>query len=213
MEHSNLTRRKFLNKTTCGIAASSLFILPHANTSPLPTSQSINTNVFGGREGYTPHISIMISMMDWMRGVVMNQVDGMSMKDLDYLHDENSNTVGAMLLHLAATEKYYQLNTLDNMEWDSWSDKVKAEWDTPMELGERGRQIIKGHPLSYYQDKLNAVRDRTKEELKKKDDNWIFYTDEDWFWGPTNNYCKWFHVVEHESNHNGQIKYVGSRAT
>jgi hypothetical protein len=21
----------------------------------------------------------------------------------------------------------------------------------------------------------------------------------------TNNYCKWFHVVEHESNHNGQI--------
>lgn len=29
--------------------------------------------------------------------------------------------------------------------------------------------------------------------------------------GPTNNYCKWFHVCEHESNHNGQIKFLKSR--
>jgi hypothetical protein len=26
-----------------------------------------------------------------------------------------------------------------------------------------------------------------------------------WFWGPTNNLCKWFHVCEHESHHLGQI--------
>ena len=32
--------------------------------------------------------------------------------------------------------------------------------------------------------------------------------DPDWPWGPTNNFCKWFHVCEHESNHNGQIKWI-----
>jgi hypothetical protein len=35
--------------------------------------------------------------------------------------------------------------------------------------------------------------------------------DEKWYWGPTNNYCKWFHVCEHESNHNGQIKWIRGR--
>ena len=35
--------------------------------------------------------------------------------------------------------------------------------------------------------------------------------DKTWPWGPTNNYCKWFHVCEHESNHNGQIKWIKSR--
>ena len=30
-------------------------------------------------------------------------------------------------------------------------------------------------------------------------------------WGPTNNYCKWFHVCEHEANHNGQIKFLKGR--
>ena len=28
---------------------------------------------------------------------------------------------------------------------------------------------------------------------------------------PTNNYAKWFHVCEHESNHNGQIKWIAGR--
>ena len=35
--------------------------------------------------------------------------------------------------------------------------------------------------------------------------------DNHWPWGPTNNYCKWFHVCEHESNHNGQIKWIKGR--
>ena len=35
--------------------------------------------------------------------------------------------------------------------------------------------------------------------------------DKEWGWGPTNNYCKWFHVCEHESNHNGQIKFLKKR--
>jgi hypothetical protein len=30
-------------------------------------------------------------------------------------------------------------------------------------------------------------------------------------WGATNDYRKWFHVREHESNHNGQIKFLAKR--
>jgi hypothetical protein len=35
--------------------------------------------------------------------------------------------------------------------------------------------------------------------------------DAKWYWGPTNNYCKWFHVCEHESHHLGQIAFLKSR--
>ena len=48
-------------------------------------------------------------------------------------------------------------------------------------------------------------------EFRKRDDSWLMSVDKDWPWGPTNNYCKWFHVCEHESNHNGQIKLLAKR--
>jgi len=212
MKQPELSRRKFLDKTkVCGLGAAGLMFAPQRQPSKLSVAQSENQNVFGPRTGYTPHISNLVSMMNWMRSTILRPVQGMSIKDLDYLHDENSNSIGAMLLHLAATEKYYYLNTFENKRWGSWDAKVASEWDTPMNLGERGRQMIKGNPLDFYLEKLNSIRENTLAGLKEKDDDWLFYTDENFVWGPTNNYCKWFHVVEHESNHNGQMKYVSSR--
>ena len=80
-----------------------------------------------------------------------------------------------------------------------------------MELGEEGRKAIKGHDLKFYLDTLSEVRDNTIAEFKKRDDQWLMTVDEKWYWGPTNNYCKWFHVCEHESNHNGQMKWIRGR--
>jgi len=65
--------------------------------------------------------------------------------------------------------------------------------------------------LDYYLNILNETREQTLAEFRKRDDNWLMTVDKDWGWGPTNNYCKWFHVCEHESNHNGQIKFLKSR--
>ena len=64
----------------------------------------------------------------------------------------------------------------------------------------------------YYLDKLKEVREHTLTELAKRDDAWLMQVDPDRVRGePTNNYCKWFHVCEHESNHNGQIKWIKGR--
>jgi hypothetical protein len=49
------------------------------------------------------------------------------------------------MLHLAATETYYQLNTFEGKRWDSWPDSVKQQWDAAMNLGDAGRKTIKGH--------------------------------------------------------------------
>jgi hypothetical protein len=81
-----------------------------------------------------------------------------------------------------------------------------------MRLGEKARKSIKGNNLDYYLTILLETRSKTIEELRKRDDDWLALVDSAGFQGmPTNNYCKWFHVCEHESNHNGQIKWIKNR--
>ena len=200
-------RRNFLAATAALTAGISAFTF-----SPSPAwSKDEDVNILGPKPGYSPQIGTLVSEMTWMRMVVLMSVKGMSQKDLDHLFDANANTIGALLLHLAATETYYQLNTFDGKAWDSWPDSVKQKWDTPMNLGEPARKAIKGNNLDYYLNILGEAREHSLAEFRKRDDAWLLSVDKGWPWGPTNNYCKWFHVCEHESNHNGQIKFLAKR--
>lgn len=211
-------RREFL-KTTTKVTGSTLLSLPLVDAcvnevsqaiSPLPQSTS-NINIVGPREGYTPHVGTLVSMLNWMREVVLQPVRGMSVSDLDFLLDEDSNSIGAMLWHLAATERFYQINTFDGKRWEGLSSADADKWDYASNLGDNGRRHIKGYDLDFYLDLLDNVRNFTLEELKSKDDDWLMIADSNFWSSPTNNYCKWFHVCEHESNHNGQFKYIRSR--
>lgn len=204
-------RRSFIKSGSAAIATSSLIGIHQSNDPCGKKTKLSEENIVGPKEGYAPHIGALVSMMNWMRGVVLQPVRGMSTAELDYLHDEDSNSIGSMLWHLAATERFYQLNTFENRSWGDWPQKDADEFEIAMSLGDRGRSTIKGNSLDFYLEKLERVRDYSLEELKKRDDEWLLKPDQGWGWGPTNNYCKWFHVVEHESNHNGQIKYIRSR--
>lgn len=200
-------RRSFLKTTAAAAAGFSGLTLG----TTLAWSEDSDVNIIGPKPGYSPQIGTMVSMLTWMRMVVLGSVKGMTQKDLDYLFDPNANTIGALLLHLAATETYYQMNTFDAKKWGTWPDSVKQKWDVPMGLGEPARKAIKGNPLDYYLDILKETRERSLAEFRKRDDSWLMAVDKDWPWGPTNNFCKWFHVCEHESNHNGQIKFLMKR--
>ena len=204
------SRRSFIRKSsllTLGLSSVSLHGLKAGPTKYPPD----NLYLIGPREGYTPQIGTLLSTMTMMRKWLIETVSDLSIEALDFQLDEKSNSIGAMLLHLAATEKYYQLNTFDGMEWGSWSEEVKKEWDIPMGLGEKARETIKGHEAGYYIDKLNQVRAVTEKEFSKRDDDWIMKSEPFFEDKPTNNYCKWFHVCEHESNHRGQIKFLLKR--
>jgi hypothetical protein len=199
------TRRHFL-KGGVGLA----FVL-----SPIPVLGSSaaadeQTWVVGPQPGFTPEIGTLTSMLAFTRRQVVYNVKGLSQQDLDFLLDDKANTIGALLLHLAATETYYQLNTFGGMKWDSWSDDIKKKWDIPMNLGDAARKAIKGNSLDYYLDALYQVREKSLAEFRKRDDKWLasLVKEEDF---SANNYAKWFHVAEHESNHDGQIKFLKNR--
>ena len=202
-------RRNFLK--SCGMAtvATGMTTIAYAQ-GPLVTQRD-NINEVGPKPGYRPQIGTLVSMLNWMRDVILGPVSRMGVEELDFVLDDNANSIGAMLLHLAATERFYQLNTFDGRSWGDWPAEDRNRFSVAMSLGDRGRREIKGNELSFYLDTLEEVRARTLKELASRDDEWLLSVDHNWGWGPTNNYCKWFHVCEHESNHNGQIKFVRSR--
>ncbi len=201
-------RRSFIKSTASALTG----VAGMGILSPTDSLNNIDEgiHIIGPKAGFSPHVGTLYSMMTWMRTIMLLTVKGLSVKELDYLHDPESNTIGAMLLHLAATERQYQLLTMD-LDLDfKGSDAVN--WDAGMRLGDKGRAQIKGHTLAYYLDILDTTRARTETAFQKLDDEWLFKEDPSGFQGePTNNYCKWFHVCEHESNHNGQMKWIKSR--
>ena len=200
-------RRAFL-KTSAAIATclSSLAISPEP-----AAAQDDHALIVGPKPGFTPEIGTLTSMLAFTRTQVLENVKGLSQQDLDFLLDGKANTIGALLLHLAATETYFGLNTFGGMKWDSWPDEIKKKWDIPMKLGEPARKAIKGNSLDYYLNILNETRTKNLAEFRKRDDKWltVIETYDNGF--KRNNYAKWFHVAEHESNHDGQIKFLKRR--
>lgn len=197
-------RRNFL-KFSAAIASG----VSGLSLSPQPAlAQDDDSWVVGPKKGYTPEIGTLVSMLAFTRRQVLNNVKGLSQSDLDFLLDGKANTIGALLLHLAATETYYGMNTFGNTKWGSWPEDVKKKWDVPMNLSEPARKAIKGNSLDYYLNALHESREKNLAEFRKRDDQWLATLDTEF---GANNYGKWFHVAEHESNHDGQIKFLKNR--
>lgn len=202
LNHAVPSRRHFFQSAL----ASALVLSPAARTA------GAEPNVLGPVAGYYPQIGTLVAEMTWVRDTVYRSVQGMTLDQVDFLLDNKANRIGALLLHLAATEKLYQLNTFDGVGLQQL-EKGSAfkDWAVAMELGEPARKTIKGHTLDYYLKTLRDLREKTLAELRKRDDRWLMLVDKTWPWGPTNNLCKWFHVCEHESHHDGQIGLLRAR--
>jgi hypothetical protein len=205
-----MSRRSFVS---AGAATIALALSEAAPLSAAPDAPPTGPNMLGPLPGYSPQIGAFVSQLTWMREMngVLTATKKLTQTDLDYLFDKDANTIGALMLHLAATETYYQMNTFDGAKWDSWSDDIKKKWDPAMNLGDAGRATIKGHDRDYYVNILHEVREKTLAEFRKKDDAWFLAADKSFPWGPTNNLCKWFHVCEHEAHHTGQIALLRKR--
>jgi hypothetical protein len=198
------SRRNFLKlgaAVATGVSGLTLFAEP-------AVSQESDAWIIGPKPGFTPEIGTLVSMLAFTRMQVLHNTKGMSQQDLDFLIDAKANTIGALLLHLAATDAYYHLNSFQGIAWGKFPDAAKQKWDVAMNLGEPARKAIKGNNLDYYLNALNETREKTLAELKRRDDKWLATLDTE---AGMNNYGKWFHVAEHESNHDGQIKFLKSR--
>lgn len=160
-----------------------------------------NLYLIGDIYGFTPQIARLVSMMNYVRHTTLSAVKGITKSELDYLNNSTSNSIGSLLLHIAAAEVGYQAATFYHRQLN---EDEKCKWNTVFSLGEKARQEIKGHDLDFYLNKLEQVRTTTLAELANLDDKWL---EEQASFGDNsiNNYFKWFHVINHETNHKGQI--------
>ena len=110
-----------------------------------------------------------------------------------------------MILHLAATEKYYQVYTFENRGFNA---EEKLQWETALDLGDNARAVIVDKPIKYYLKLWDEVREESLRLLKTKDDKWFNSNVKG---ANMNNHWAWYHVMEHQANHMGQIRLIIKR--
>ena len=207
MENTNFSRRKFINTVGLSAFAAGTLAIPAISFAGTIDEGDRNINRIGPIEGYTPQICTLISMLEWISDSVIRVTKKLSVEELDYLHDKNSNSIGALMMHVAATEVIYQDITFKNL--NNFSAVHNEKWGIAMDMGPEAQTKIKGNNITYYTDAMYEARSKSLVEFKKRDDEWLLA-------GETkgsgmNNYCKWFHVTEHFANHRGQITWYSKR--
>jgi hypothetical protein len=77
-----------------------------------------------------------------------------------------------------------------------------------LELGKPAREKYIGKELEFYISELADVRKNTLELLKEADEAWLL-KNHHWENGLAyNHYWMWFHVIEDEISHRGQMKLL-----
>lgn len=161
--------------------------------------------VIKAQKGYAEKIGELVSMLEHARAVTIWELGGLRQEDLDHLPSHDSNTIGALLLHIASIEKVHQVISFEKRDLN---EEEQKKWSAALELGEKARNGIKGQPLEYYLEELAEVRRETLKGLKSKDEAWLF-EENTWPNGVAfNNYYLWFHVLEDEISHRGQIRLL-----
>lgn len=203
------SRRSFIGKT---LALSSTFALTGMAFKPKEQDLQIEEGitVIGPRNGYTPLIGTLVSMLENMTSQVKNTIKDLTIDELDYQFDDNANTIGALILHITSSEKYHQIGTFENRPLN---EEELRFWFPARNLSDPSSKSIRGNEIDYYLQIMDDVRKDSLTGLKEKDDTWLLSLDENLSTpeAPLNKFWRWFHACEHMSNHNGQIKFLKSR--
>lgn len=156
--------------------------------------------------GFAPTIGRLVCMLAHARETLTAAVDGLSRHQLDHLHDESSNSIGALLAHAAAVEWWHQVLTFEKRV-PSASDE--APWLAALDLGAKAREQIRGREAKSYREALYRTRETTLCALAKLDDVWL---ERPLVAMPERNaHWAWFHVAEDEISHAGQIRWLRAR--
>jgi uncharacterized damage-inducible protein DinB len=156
--------------------------------------------------GYTPTIGRLVGMLTYARSATMAAVEDLTLAELDHLHDSRSNSIGALLAHIAVVERSYQVMTFEDRPL---SPDENSQWSIALKLGAEGRRGLRGRSLDDYFDELRSVRQLTLDRLAARDDDWL---ERSVIPAPRINvHWAWFHVAEDEINHRGQIRWLRGR--
>ncbi|MDR4901396.1 DinB family protein [Bacillus mycoides] len=155
-------------------------------------------------DGYTKNIGELVSMLEHTRAVTLQEINELSVEQLDLIMPSGGNSIGALLKHIAAIEKAHQLISFQKRDFTKEELEI---WEDALYLGEAGKSI-RGYDIPYYVQLLQSVREESLKYLSKVDDTWLM-SERKWPKGVAyNQHYLWFHVIEDEISHRGQIRML-----
>ncbi|MFD1739580.1 DinB family protein [Bacillus salitolerans] len=144
-------------------------------------------------------------MLEYSREILLDDIKGLDQGDLDYIAYEGANSIGALLVHIVAIEFVHQVITFEKRDLN---ETELAYWESALFLGEKAKEAIKNKPIEYYVNLLSETRETTLALLRSQKEEWLF-EEHKWENGVTHNYYwLWYHVMEDEVNHRGQIRMI-----
>jgi uncharacterized damage-inducible protein DinB len=148
----------------------------------------------------------LVGILLYARQTTLTAVEGLSIADLDHLQDDASNSIGALLAHIAAVERGYQHIVFDERPPTA---EETAALEPALTLGAEARRLLRGRSLEHYVHELAEARRITLAGLASRDDEWL---EQSLRAAPAMNaHWAWFHVAEDEINHRGQIRWLRAR--
>ena len=94
--------------------------------------------------GYAPTIGRLVGILLYARHTTLRAVDGLSITELDHLQDGSSNSIGALLAHIAVVERGYHILTFEERRPTA---SEQAAWEPALTLGAEGRRLLRDKPL------------------------------------------------------------------
>jgi uncharacterized damage-inducible protein DinB len=147
-----------------------------------------------------------VGILLYARQTTLTAVEGLSIADLDHLQDDASNSIGALLAHIAAVERGYQHIVFDERPPTA---EETAALEPALTLGAEARRLLRGRSLEHYVHELTEARRITLAGLASRDDEWL---EQSLRAAPAMNaHWAWFHVAEDEISHRGQIRWLRAR--
>jgi uncharacterized damage-inducible protein DinB len=161
--------------------------------------------------GYSPHIGRYVAQMTEVREDLLHELDGLAVAQLDWHPDDQTESIGTLLLHLDAVEWTWIHEDI----FGAKDDAYPGNWAEAMPI-RMGVLQVQGRPLAAYRDQLAATRARTLEILRGftdadlarqvgeaepppgKEPRSTLYTIDWIIW----------HIIEHEATHIGQVELL-----
>ncbi|MCL5246924.1 DUF664 domain-containing protein [Cellulophaga sp. 20_2_10] len=163
-------------------------------------SSRANAQDINSKKGYDTQIGVMVYMLENLKSDVISSTRGLNQSETDYQFDEQANSIGAIVLHLAAVEVGYQKSSFRENILNEYEKEEQDILEMSLDL-DKTKEILKEKPIKYYLDIYKKVRKNTLKEFKNRNDDW---------W-TKDNHWSWFHVMEHQAHHLGQIKLILQR--
>ncbi|MFW9849553.1 MAG: DinB family protein [Candidatus Thorarchaeota archaeon] len=152
-------------------------------------------------ENLEPRITQMYGMLEKVRERLLKRIEGLTQKELDFTpNEENIESIGTLLLHIAGVEWSWIFEDMDHqeMDYEKWKHAFAVREGIPQ---------LKGKKLKFYTDRLSEVREEVLERISELSDSELDHLIEldqaavsiEWIL---------FHIIEHEAMHIGQISML-----